>query len=1007
MNLYRLLYTALFLLVTPFAFAQCPPVNFVQGSTLKAYGGGEAIDFVREPNGSLSRHTFGWTSGVGFGLGAKSESLANFEHTFGNCAGTSRTFQLTSGWRMLAERLGTSSRNPIAGDLVGDGSVAGIGSATSNGNKAYIAIANADGTLRSQTTIDISVNAVGYLIADLNADQKKDLVVAKFGNGGSDKGGVIVYLGNGNGTFQPPVAYPAGEGVQSVTAFDFNADGKIDLAAGSYFTNDVAILIGNGNGGFAAPVKYAIGESVFSVAVGDFNRDGTADLVVGSYNNGVQVPTGGVWILIGNSGGTFQAARNVMTNVVARGVATGDFNKDAKPDVVVIDWANHTASVMLGDGAGAFPTVNRYQSTAGTPFAVDLDGDGNLDVVVGAGHPDALTANAGIRGAGAEEDITVLFGKGDGTLLGAATAAVGKTPTGIGAGDFNGDGKMDFAVVSNVSKEIWVFLGKGSGLFQAPTLVTIAGATPLAVAAGDVNGDGRADLMVTDTAVSKIHVLFGNANGTFGAPGSYAVGGNPGSVVAVDLNGDQKLDLAVASSAAPAGVNVLLNNGSGVFGAAQTLAAGVAPMAIAAADFNKDGKPDLVAVDAGTGIQVLLGNGNGTFQAAVQFAGLGSNPSLIATGDLNGDGSPDVVIAGPKVNGVPFVDVLLGNGNGTFGTASLTELNFNPTAIVVVDLSGDGKADVAIAECCGEVSIELLVGNGIGAFQTRTETRGGSSHSALAAADLNGDQKADLMVGDIGFSNNAYATVLLNAATSVAPNVLYTVNAASFLQGAVAPDSIVTLAGTGLASGAAAVGLGAAMPYPAILGGTTIKILDSTAVERVASIYFVSSRQVNYILPAATALGAATVTATAADGTVSSGPMTVSATGPGLFLFSGTDIAAANAVRVRDGAVTIEDVFSIPGGIIVAKPINLGPAGDIVALVLYGTGIRGRTSLANVSLTIGGVSVPVDYAGAQPQFTALDQVNFTIPRSLAGRGDVAIVLTVDGKPANTAHVTIQ
>lgn len=966
---------------------------------------GEVADLQRQADGSFTKQVFQWTSGRPLGLGPRTDALARFDQSFGNCAGTARTFKLPPAWQPMGDQAGVSSRNPVGGNLLGDGTLVGVGSYTSNGNRAYVVIANPDGSLRSTSTLNVANNAVSYLIADFNGDKKLDLAVMKFGDGGSDAGGVAIYKGNGDGTFGSPTTFAAGKGAESATAFDFNKDGILDLAVGSYFSNDIAVLIGKGDGIFKAPVSYSAGNQVFSVAAGDLNSDGIGDLIASSINSNTPVPTGKVVLLLGKGDGTFQPAQTILSNVVPTGLATGDFNHDGKTDLVVTESTNNTVILMLGDGRGGFSTSTTYQASSGSPLVTDIDGDGNLDVVIAAGHPDSLTASASIND-NAEELITILFGKGDGTLLGAPTWAAGQVPSGIAAGDFNGDSKLDLAVTSSGSKDLWIFLGKGPGLFQAPTRLTITGAKPSAIVAAKFNGDANSDLAVADSASNKVHLMLAKGDGTFFPAVSYGVGGSPNSLVAVDLNGDGNIDLAVASPAAPAGVNILLNDGSGVFQPGKTVTAGAAPTTLASGDFNKDGFMDLVAADPGTGIQLLLGTGDGAFQPAVAYPA-GGNPALVAAGDLNGDGFLDVIAAGPAGSGDAFMAVLLGAGDGTFSDPQATPLGFRPAAIGLADLNGDSKLDMAVAECCGEAQVAYLLGNGDGTFQAETGLRGGTSHLALLAADLNGDGKADLVIGDGGPSNSTgYVTVLLNA-TAAVPNPATNANAASLLVGPVAPDSLVTATGTGLASGSAADGLDASeVPYPTDLGGTTVKVKDSAGVELLAQISSVSAKRVKYILPAGTAIGAATVTITAADGTVSLGPVMVEAAAPGLFVREGTDLPVATVIRTQGDVTSNGEVATVVDGAVVAAPIDLGPETDVVTLVLTGTGIRGRSSLDQVTVGIGGVTVSVDAADPVADYPGLDRIGFVLPRSLMGLGDVSISVTIDGQAANVVRVNI-
>lgn len=259
-----------------------------------------------------------------------------------------------------------------------------------------------------------------------------------------------------------------------------------------------------------------------------------------------------------------------------------------------------------------------------------------------------------------------------------------------------------------------------------------------------------------------------------------------------------------------------------------------------------------------------------------------------------------------------------------------------------------------------------------------------------------------LLAGTI--NDGIYATI------SAAPTALASVSAASFRANAeLAPESIVAAFGTGLAT---ATQSASAQPLPTLLAGTRVVVRDSAGVEREAPLFFVSPTQINYQIPLSTAAGNATVTATSGNGSLSLGNVTISAVAPGLFAAnaSGQGLAAAVVLRIKgDGTQTFEPVveFNATTGQFVARPIDLGAATDQVFLLLYGTGIRQRSSLATATALIGGTSASVTFAGAQGDFAGLDQVNLLLPRSLAGRGEVEIALTVDSKAANPVRVVVR
>jgi uncharacterized protein (TIGR03437 family) len=162
-------------------------------------------------------------------------------------------------------------------------------------------------------------------------------------------------------------------------------------------------------------------------------------------------------------------------------------------------------------------------------------------------------------------------------------------------------------------------------------------------------------------------------------------------------------------------------------------------------------------------------------------------------------------------------------------------------------------------------------------------------------------------------------------------------------------------------------------------------------------------------VPGGIALGPATVTVAVGGVAASSGSVTIAAIGPGVFLFGGTNIVAAYVTRVKaDNSQTNENIYAVSNGALVAAPIDLGPATDQVFLVLYATGLRGHSAASNsVTVTAGGVNTQVTYAGAQPQYPGLDQIDALLPRSLVGKGDVVIQVTVDGQAANPGDVTIK
>jgi hypothetical protein len=379
-------------------------------------------------------------------------------------------------------------------------------------------------------------------------------------------------------------------------------------------------------------------------------------------------------------------------------------NGDGHPDLLVANsYYSDSIGVMLGNGDGTFRSAVNYPSGGGFPMgivAVDIDGDGKLDLIVMNQTPCYSCTGNG--------NIAVLLGRGDGSFKAAKTydsggvgpAAGNLGPNPMAVVDVNGDGKLD-VVVENCAPSgsggcgdgngtVGVLLGNGDGTFRPVVTYDSGislGGTGLAV--GDLNGDGKPDLVVTSWCINsescppgRVGVLLGNGDGTFGQSVKHALAGwNATGIALADLNHDGNLDVVVGGCGSsncwgPNGiVTVLLGKGDGTFKSAVGYdAGGRLADGLVVADVNGDGRLDVVVADTiDSSVGVLLGKNDGTFFPGVTF-GSGNFSYSVAVADVDGDGRPDVMVAGLGA----IVGVLINSSKPLVATTTALATSKNP-----------------------------------------------------------------------------------------------------------------------------------------------------------------------------------------------------------------------------------------------------------------------------------------------------------------------------------------
>jgi hypothetical protein len=631
---------------------------------------------------------------------------------------------------------GGSPNAVITGDFNGDGKLDIL---TVNGNSSVsVLLGIGDGTFRPPVITPFVSNSPTLLaVGDFNGDGKLDLVmpvsVPQLGNCA-----FTVMLGNGDGTFAPAGTPSAGPiPIPSVIqAADINRDGKLDLVAS--VGGNVAVFLGTGNGSFQQALNSAAGITGNFLAVADFNGDGKPDVVVGQSGAGLAV-------LLSNGNGTFGPPVVPTSLTVGGPVFASDINGDGKQDIFFVSLSG--VDVLFGNGDGTFQMQPVQSFVPGPPLILgDFNGDGKPDVAgIGIGNPS--TGNA-------LDIVSVALGRGDGSFLSSPLISVNCqcrdafADVDILIGDLNGDGIPDLVYMQTFPQfgtVLATLMGQGGGAYSAPVTFPGPGGTIANLAGGDFNNDGKLDFAISGAA---IQVFLGNGDGTFQSTAQYGPQNSP-FVAAADVNGDGKLDLVTADGTAKT-VSVLLGNGDGTFGFATSFPVGNSANSLVVGDFNKDGQPDL-AVATGSSVAVLLGTGNGTFGTAVEY-NAGAGGTNVAAGDLNHDGNLDLVVSNSSSN---YVSVLLGKGDGTFSPPVNITVGSTPTTIALSDFNLDGNQDIAVYNSdWGDIAV--LLGNGDGTFQLPQYFRSGLSFS-FKAGDLNGDGSPDIVTSGIALLFNRAA----------------------------------------------------------------------------------------------------------------------------------------------------------------------------------------------------------------------------------------------------------
>jgi uncharacterized repeat protein (TIGR01451 family) len=729
---------------------------------------------------------------------------------------------------------GRDATSIAAGDFNTDGKLDLVVVNSYIGNVSVL-IGNGDGTFASAVdyTTDASPDAV--TVGDFNGDGEPDIAVASY-----TSNYVGILINKGTGTF-PAAAVDsyATDFQETIAVGDFNGDGKPDLALGT--SSGAYILLGNGDGTFrAAAGNYE--NDAYSMVVGDFNGDGRADLAFatdGLSSNVVVLlasPPPPVLSITKSHTGNFALGETGVQYTVT--VSNGPGAPTTSGTVTVTETAPPGLTLVSMAGMGWTCPTNGTACSRSDPLAAGLSYPAiTATMNVAANAPSSVTNQVTLSGGGSATasafDTTnilplplfpILTSPSNGAknvnLTPTLTWSAGTYATSydvyLGTSStppfLTNTSSTTFSPGSLTPNTIyyWQIFSRNSvgtaasALYSFTTIVrpsitlvpsvnpsrygqvvkltaniappTITGSVEFldgtTVLGSVVNNNGIAQistiLLPSGTrslrvayagfpgqwlpAVSNVvsQVVTPVAGAGFATANYSTQGSGTGAMAVGDFNGDGKVDLAVANGNY---VAVLIGNGDGTFQPAVNYAVVYIAQGVVVGDFNGDGAPDLAVTNNGTGnVSILLNNGNGTFAAAVNYP-VGTGPAGLVVGDFDGDGNADLAVANEGSNNV---SVLFGRGNGTFQTAVNYPAGANPIDVAIGDFNGDGVTDLVVANWGSNVSV--LLGIGGGTFQSAVSYGSGLESRSVTVGDFNGDGYADLAVADQG---NGKAGILL------------------------------------------------------------------------------------------------------------------------------------------------------------------------------------------------------------------------------------------------------